>query len=175
MDWFLWFLVHCLHSLCNFYWIVQTICYWLVDCISGSDVIPFEFLIVKVKSITTSSSSKGKTTTSTRTRVREKKVFTFPGQKYDPPEEVAFITAIFTVFIWKEYFVETMCLSFFFSFSAFCVQREPLRIFYESLSKQIPSSEMAEFWWVLLLFVTAFPFLISNLGSYELSRTYHQY
>ncbi|KAL5232479.1 hypothetical protein ABZP36_031255 [Zizania latifolia] len=25
-------------------------------------------------------------------------------------------------------------------------QREPLRIFYESLSKQIPSSEMAEFW-----------------------------
>jgi hypothetical protein len=27
------------------------------------------------------------------------------------------------------------------------VQREPLRIFYESLSKQIPSSEMAEFWY----------------------------
>jgi hypothetical protein len=27
-------------------------------------------------------------------------------------------------------------------------QREPLRIFYESLSKQIPSSEMAEFWFV---------------------------
>ncbi|XP_010249583.1 PREDICTED: uncharacterized protein LOC104592097 isoform X3 [Nelumbo nucifera] len=26
------------------------------------------------------------------------------------------------------------------------VKREPLRIFYESLSKQIPSSEMAEFW-----------------------------
>ncbi|PIN10535.1 hypothetical protein CDL12_16862 [Handroanthus impetiginosus] len=25
-------------------------------------------------------------------------------------------------------------------------QREPLRLFYESLSKQIPSSEMAEFW-----------------------------
>ncbi|KAE9459202.1 hypothetical protein C3L33_08895, partial [Rhododendron williamsianum] len=25
-------------------------------------------------------------------------------------------------------------------------EREPLRIFYESLSKQIPSSEMAEFW-----------------------------
>uniref|UniRef100_A0A453A5N5 Uncharacterized protein n=1 Tax=Aegilops tauschii subsp. strangulata TaxID=200361 RepID=A0A453A5N5_AEGTS len=25
-------------------------------------------------------------------------------------------------------------------------QREPLRIFYESLSKQIPSSDMAEFW-----------------------------
>ncbi|MQM02468.1 hypothetical protein Taro_035242 [Colocasia esculenta] len=53
-----------------------------------------------------------KTTTKTTVRVRsEKKVYTLPGQKYDPPEE-----------------------------------REPLRIFYESLSKQIPSSEMAEFW-----------------------------
>jgi hypothetical protein len=31
--------------------------------------------------------------------------------------------------------------------SVFCIlQREPLRIFYESLSKQIPGSEMAEFW-----------------------------
>jgi hypothetical protein len=37
-------------------------------------------------------------------------------------------------------------------------QREPLRIFYESLSKQIPSSEMAEFWLVprLLIFVSTF-------------------
>ncbi|GAU14229.1 hypothetical protein TSUD_307890 [Trifolium subterraneum] len=25
-------------------------------------------------------------------------------------------------------------------------EKEPLRIFYESLSKQIPTSEMAEFW-----------------------------
>ncbi|KAI9191660.1 hypothetical protein LWI28_011586 [Acer negundo] len=51
------------------------------------------------------------TTTTTTTRVREKKVFTLPGQKFDPPEE-----------------------------------REPLRIFYESLWNQIPTSEMAEFW-----------------------------
>ncbi|XVE97574.1 hypothetical protein REPUB_Repub03eG0031300 [Reevesia pubescens] len=57
------------------------------------------------------SSSSSKTTTTTKTKVREKKVFTLPGQKHDPPEE-----------------------------------REPLRIFYESLSKQIPTSEMAEFW-----------------------------
>ncbi|CAO2816810.1 unnamed protein product [Amaranthus hypochondriacus] len=42
---------------------------------------------------------------------REKKVYSLPGQKFDPPEE-----------------------------------REPLRIFYESLSEQIPTSEMAEFW-----------------------------
>ncbi|GLT48202.1 hypothetical protein SLA2020_218420 [Shorea laevis] len=64
---------------------------------------------LKVKSKATSSSSK---TTSTRTtKVREKKVYTLPGQKHDPPE-----------------------------------QREPLRLFYESLSKQIPTSEMAEFW-----------------------------
>ncbi|XP_042038138.1 uncharacterized protein LOC121784024 isoform X2 [Salvia splendens] len=31
-------------------------------------------------------------------------------------------------------------------FSSGSKMREPLRIFYESLSKQIPSSEMAEFW-----------------------------
>ncbi|RWR82692.1 hypothetical protein CKAN_01142100 [Cinnamomum micranthum f. kanehirae] len=61
----------------------------------------------------TSTPSSSKTITKTKT-VRgksEKKVYTLPGQKFDPPEE-----------------------------------REPLRIFYESLSKQIPSSEMAEFW-----------------------------
>lgn len=57
------------------------------------------------------------TTTTTRGRGRgkgkaDKKVYSLPGQKFDPPEE-----------------------------------REPLRIFYESLSKQIPSSEMAEFWY----------------------------
>ncbi|KAK8286511.1 hypothetical protein E1A91_D08G302700v1 [Gossypium mustelinum] len=63
----------------------------------------------EVKSKTNSSSSK--TTATTKTKVREKKVYTLPGQKHDPPEE-----------------------------------REPLRIFYESLSKQIPTSEMAEFW-----------------------------
>uniref|UniRef100_A0A7C9DGU9 Uncharacterized protein n=1 Tax=Opuntia streptacantha TaxID=393608 RepID=A0A7C9DGU9_OPUST len=59
------------------------------------------------------SEEKGKTTTTTTTekKKREKKVFSLPGQKYDPPEE-----------------------------------REPLRIFYESLSEQIPTSEMAEFW-----------------------------
>ncbi|KAK7293856.1 hypothetical protein RJT34_16733 [Clitoria ternatea] len=59
----------------------------------------------EVKSKSTSSSSK------TITKVREKKVYSLPGQKHDPPE-----------------------------------QKEPLRVFYESLSKQIPASEMAEFW-----------------------------
>ncbi|NP_001143557.1 uncharacterized protein LOC100276253 [Zea mays] len=57
---------------------------------------------------------RGTTTSSSRGRGRgkaDKKVYSLPGQKFDPPEE-----------------------------------REPLRIFYESLSKQIPSSEMAEFW-----------------------------
>ncbi|KAG6770609.1 hypothetical protein POTOM_026295 [Populus tomentosa] len=64
----------------------------------------------EVKSKSPSSSSRT-TTTTTTTRVRQKKVFSLPGQRCDPPEE-----------------------------------REPLRIFYESLSKQIPTSEMAEFW-----------------------------
>uniref|UniRef100_A0A1D1ZLD7 Transcription factor CPC n=1 Tax=Anthurium amnicola TaxID=1678845 RepID=A0A1D1ZLD7_9ARAE len=64
-----------------------------------------------------SASSSTKTIAKTTTKITtvrgkaEKKVYTLPGQKYDPPEE-----------------------------------REPSRIFYESLSKQIPSSEMAEFW-----------------------------
>ncbi|XP_026661376.1 uncharacterized protein LOC103709498 isoform X2 [Phoenix dactylifera] len=62
---------------------------------------------VKEKSSSTSAKSVTKTTTA---KVKaEKKVYSLPGQKHDPPEE-----------------------------------REPLRIFYESLSKQIPSSEMAE-------------------------------
>ncbi|KAG6502385.1 hypothetical protein ZIOFF_042277 [Zingiber officinale] len=62
--------------------------------------------------IATTASSASKTVTKTKTRAKtEKKVYSLPGQKYDPPEE-----------------------------------REPLRIFYESLSKQIPSSEMAQFW-----------------------------
>lgn len=46
---------------------------------------------VKVKSKTTSVSSKAATTTTTKTsttKVRQKKVYTLPGQKYDPPEEV---------------------------------------------------------------------------------------
>ncbi|XP_058785185.1 uncharacterized protein LOC131660073 isoform X2 [Vicia villosa] len=68
---------------------------------------------------TTISSSSSKTTTTTKTtkrkttttKVRERKVYSLPGQKHDPPQE-----------------------------------KEPLRIFYESLSKQIPTSEMAEFW-----------------------------
>ncbi|XP_061350866.1 uncharacterized protein LOC133295945 [Gastrolobium bilobum] len=64
----------------------------------------------EVKSKSTLSSSKTITKTAT-TKVRERKVYSLPGQKHDPPE-----------------------------------QKEPLRIFYESLSKQIPTSEMAEFW-----------------------------
>ncbi|XP_047180246.1 uncharacterized protein LOC124846919 isoform X2 [Vigna umbellata] len=66
---------------------------------------------VKSKPITPSSASSKKITKTSTSKVREKKVYSLPGQKHDPPE-----------------------------------QKEPLRIFYESLSKQIPTSEMAEFW-----------------------------
>ncbi|TXG62002.1 hypothetical protein EZV62_013365 [Acer yangbiense] len=102
---------------------------------------------IEVKSKTTSSSTKPasssskpasisskiasislKTTTTTTTRVREKKVFTLPGQKFDPPEE-----------------------------------REPLRIFYESLWNQIPTSEMAEFCMELVDFAN----IPEGLGSKE--------
>ncbi|KAL5729087.1 hypothetical protein ACHQM5_002087 [Ranunculus cassubicifolius] len=69
--------------------------------------------VVKSEGRDKGSSSSSKTVTKTTTvKVKsQKKVYTLPGQKYDPPEE-----------------------------------REPLRIFYESLSNQIPSSEMAAFW-----------------------------
>ncbi|KAJ6823156.1 uncharacterized protein M6B38_385205 [Iris pallida] len=65
----------------------------------------------EVKKKTSSLSSKTVTKTATVKAKSERKVYTLPGQKHDPPEE-----------------------------------REPLRIFYESLSNQIPTSEMAEFW-----------------------------
>ncbi|KAJ1689880.1 hypothetical protein LUZ63_014035 [Rhynchospora breviuscula] len=64
--------------------------------------------------VSTSKTDSKSTKTTKRTVTRgktEKKVYSLPGQKHDPPEE-----------------------------------REPLRIFYESLWKQIPTSEMAEFW-----------------------------
>lgn len=47
------------------------------------------FFFLKVKSKTNSSSSK--TTATTKTKVREKKVYTLPGQKHDPPEEVGLL------------------------------------------------------------------------------------
>lgn len=43
---------------------------------------------LKVKSKTTSSSSSKTTSKTTTTKVREKKVYSLPGQKHDPPEEV---------------------------------------------------------------------------------------
>ncbi|KAH7574263.1 hypothetical protein JRO89_XS03G0272900 [Xanthoceras sorbifolium] len=45
-------------------------------------------------------------------------------------------------------------------------EREPLRIFYESLSKQIPTSEMAEFWFVFLLKFT----VVDMAGEYGICR-----
>ncbi|XP_022754593.1 uncharacterized protein LOC111302942 isoform X2 [Durio zibethinus] len=78
-----------------------------VSTVTTKTEVPISNFLVKSKT----SSSSSKTATTTKTKVREKKVYTLPGQKHDPPEE-----------------------------------REPLRIFYESLLKQIPTSEMAEFW-----------------------------
>ncbi|XP_019432248.1 PREDICTED: uncharacterized protein LOC109339288 [Lupinus angustifolius] len=65
----------------------------------------------QVKSKPSSSAASNTVSKTTTTKVRERKVYSLPGQKHDPPE-----------------------------------QKEPLRIFYESLSKQISTSEMAEFW-----------------------------
>ncbi|XP_008807599.2 ABC transporter F family member 4-like [Phoenix dactylifera] len=61
---------------------------------------------------------KGRGAASPSKEKKEKKVYDFPGQKHNPPEE-----------------------------------RDPLRIFYETLYQQVPNSEMAAFWmmeWGLL-------------------------
>uniref|UniRef100_K7M6T8 Uncharacterized protein n=1 Tax=Glycine max TaxID=3847 RepID=K7M6T8_SOYBN len=84
----------------------------------------------EVKSKSTSSSSK--TVTQTTTKAREKKVYSLPGQKHDPPE-----------------------------------QKEPLRVFYESLSKQIPTSEMAEFCLKLSSFYAVLCFKNSKLSCLD--------
>jgi len=100
---------------------------------------------LKVKSKSPSSSSRTTTTTKT-TRVRQKKVFSLPGQRCDPPEEVWLWSLHFLLLFWIMSFVLKASFILMFT-SLFFWQREPLRIFYESLSKQIPTSEMAEFWW----------------------------
>uniref|UniRef100_A0A0E0H0U6 Uncharacterized protein n=2 Tax=Oryza TaxID=4527 RepID=A0A0E0H0U6_ORYNI len=89
---------------------------------SGISAAKFEAskgLGAKPKRSASATGSRGKT---------EKKVYSLPGQKFDPPEE-----------------------------------REPLRIFYESLSKQIPSSEMAEFWYAQIF--TPFSVCLTNCSD----------
>ncbi|WRX31641.1 hypothetical protein QQP08_024128 [Theobroma cacao] len=48
-------------------------------------------VITKTQVKSKASSSSSKTTATTKTKVREKKVYTLPGQKHDPPEEVLLI------------------------------------------------------------------------------------
>ncbi|RWW89278.1 hypothetical protein BHE74_00001785 [Ensete ventricosum] len=82
------------------------------DCVCSFIFVDFVFdTNFKGKTAISSTKTVSKTINKTVKRRAEKKVYSLPGQKYDPPEE-----------------------------------REPLRIFYESLSGQIPSSEMAEIW-----------------------------
>lgn len=68
-------------------------------------------------------------------------MYNLAGQKYDPPEEVC-TSLLHNWFSISLYSWWTHHHSSFVWYE----QREPLRIFYESLSKQIPTSEMAEFW-----------------------------
>lgn len=134
-------LVCCSWWLWNILWLWNPSLLWLLILNLGFNC----FSIWKVKSKTISSSSKTttKTTTTTTTataKVREKKVFNLPGQKYDPPEEVCAFLLLDSLCSLYDWWTQHSC-----SFVC-CEQREPLRIFYESLSKQIPASEMAEFW-----------------------------
>lgn len=96
-------------------------------------------------------SRQSNTFTKTVTKTRVKKVYSLPGQKFDVPEEVLY--QLFDLVLYDSFasrIMPQLVLTFLY-FSASCWQREPLRIFYESLSKQIPSSEMAEFWLVSII------------------------
>ncbi|KAI7988733.1 hypothetical protein LOK49_LG13G02384 [Camellia lanceoleosa] len=101
---------------------------------------------VKVK--TASSSSKTTSSSSMKTttvKMREKKVYSLPGQKYDVPEEVLDPLHAFSCVPLLE-IPFSYKVPLIFLFCCFLLTERTLRIFYESLSKQIPSSEMAEFW-----------------------------
>ena len=129
----------------EFYWSVWwigrfsnlSLCILVVDhlkvCLFSPKMYEFHFFfllsILKVKSKTTP-----------KTKVREKKVYTLPGEKHDPPEEVVLIQSQISAFFLKH-------VSNNWSYQCFFWQREPLRIFYEYLWKQMPTSEMTEFWW----------------------------
>lgn len=101
------------------------------------------------KTVTTSSASSKKITKTSTSKVREKKVYSLPGQKHDPPEQVLNLPYLVRRIhkLKSTYGIGSHSFLCFF-FYDLCWQKEPLRIFYESLSKQIPTSEMAEFWWV---------------------------
>lgn len=66
---------------------------------------------------------------------REKKVYKFTGQKRDPPEEVM-------IFHCEIYII----LVQYVNLGLFLLQTDALRIFYETLYKQVPNSEMAAIW-----------------------------
>lgn len=70
---------------------------------------------------------------------KEKKVYDLPGQKRDPPEEVLKNDLIGISFMFGSSLADHLHL-------LLIIQRDPLRIFYETLHKQVPHSEMAEFW-----------------------------
>lgn len=86
-------------------------------------------------------------------------------RKFTPWQDRSMILLKRLMFTFNLLFTKLVLFSCNWSFVSACFrQREPLRIFYESLSKQIPSSEMAEFWWV---FVTVMEFLFYKFVSFS--------
>lgn len=73
---------------------------------------------------------------------REKKVYDLPGQKRDPPEEVSKRNLFILLILRFSCFLSLFSLIFCF----LIFQKDPLRIFYETLYEQIPSSEMSQIW-----------------------------
>lgn len=102
----------------------------------------------------------------TETKVRKaKKVYDLPGQKRDPPEEVWIMMHLHILsYIFRLCFVMFLVIAFYI-FVIF--QRDPLRVFYETLHEQIPTSEMSQIWWVLkgAILCWCFSFSISKLLS----------
>lgn len=68
---------------------------------------------------------------------KEKKVYDLPGQKNDTPDEVSlrFLLLLF----------EEIDLRFLFSFWLIA-ERDPLKIFFETLYRQLPDNELAATW-----------------------------
>lgn len=68
-------------------------------------------------------------------------MYDLPGQKRDSPEEVSF--SLFLRISNKKFVLGFLKLLICLELD---LQRDPLRIFYETLYNQVPSSEMAAIW-----------------------------
>lgn len=79
---------------------------------------------------------------------KEKKAYDMPGQKHDPPENVCgcLVQCVHCSFGIQIRCDKNLFFLFLIILIRFILQRDPSRIFYESLHEQVPGSEMAAIW-----------------------------